>query len=345
MKVLELFSGIGGIHYALEANGIAVEVLAVEINPNASNVYLHNFSNSRLLQKNILSLGAIELNKFSPEALLMSPPCQPFTRVGLRKDLDDARSDPLKHILSFLPEITSLKYIFVENVKGFESSEARNKLVTCLKNLQFEIQEFIITPTQIGFPNMRNRYYLLGKKKPLQFGFKTSEIMTELPEELEEIVKSLNQKFPDVKVVADVLEMDDVTSRVYQDHLLTEDLVKKRLRVMDVVCKDADKTCCFTKAYGRYVEGTGSVFCPLAREVLQKLVTVKSQDVDDATIRSLNLRYFTPREVARLMSFPDERFTFPPNITRQQRYKLLGNSVNVKVVALLLNILFHQPVL
>lgn len=49
----------------------------------------------------------------------------------------------------------------------------------------------------------------------------------------------------------------------------------------------------------------------------------------------LQLRYFTPREVANLHSFPDS-FSFPAHVTRRQQYALLGNSLSVAVVADLL---------
>ena len=49
-------------------------------------------------------------------------------------------------------------------------------------------------------------------------------------------------------------------------------------------------------------------------------------------LRSLRLRYFTPREVANLMGFP-ESFTFPDTATIKQRYRTLGNSINVRLVA------------
>jgi tRNA (cytosine38-C5)-methyltransferase len=45
--------------------------------------------------------------------------------------------------------------------------------------------------------------------------------------------------------------------------------------------------------------------------------------------------YFTPAEVARLHGFPPS-FSFPPHVTRLQRYALLGNSLSVDCVAPLL---------
>lgn len=40
-------------------------------------------------------------------------------------------------------------------------------------------------------------------------------------------------------------------------------------------------------------------------------------------------RFLTPRECARLQSFPD---TFKPDVKQQQAYKQFGNAVNVDIV-------------
>jgi len=57
--------------------------------------------------------------------------------------------------------------------------------------------------------------------------------------------------------------------------------------------------------------------------------------------RSLKMRYFTPREVARLMGFPEApEFTFPDTCANILCYRLLGNSLNVTVVSTLLEHLF-----
>lgn len=53
------------------------------------------------------------------------------------------------------------------------------------------------------------------------------------------------------------------------------------------------------------------------------------------------LRYFTPREICRLMCFPEE-FTFPEYITDKQKYRLLGNSINIYVVSRLIFLLHTE---
>ena len=56
-------------------------------------------------------------------------------------------------------------------------------------------------------------------------------------------------------------------------------------------------------------------------------------------LRKLNLQYFAPKEVANLMCFPTE-FNFPPSLSRNQCYKVIGNSLNVHVAAVLMTYLF-----
>jgi tRNA (cytosine38-C5)-methyltransferase len=52
----------------------------VDINTIANKVYHHNFPNTKLLQRNIKSLSANEINDSGIDMIVMSPPCQPFTR-------------------------------------------------------------------------------------------------------------------------------------------------------------------------------------------------------------------------------------------------------------------------
>jgi len=67
--------------------------------------------------------------------------------------------------------------------------------------------------------------------------------------------------------------------------------------------------------------------------------TANEREGDPSSLLALKLRYFTPREVANLHGFPAE-FSFPCSVTPRQRYQVLGNSLNVHVVAALLRYLF-----
>lgn len=112
MKVVELYSGIGGMHFALRgivelvvfedcaqivhfwfdltnnfhafsasSIGRSSEVVfAADINTICNEVYKYNFPQTNLMNRNMKSLTAVEINNLAPDIILMSPPCQPFTR-------------------------------------------------------------------------------------------------------------------------------------------------------------------------------------------------------------------------------------------------------------------------
>ncbi|EFN87251.1 tRNA (cytosine(38)-C(5))-methyltransferase isoform X2 [Harpegnathos saltator] len=185
MKVLELYSGIGGMHFALLESGIPAKVVAaIDINPVANDVYRHNFPETVLMNRNIQSISAQTLNKLDVDAILMSPPCQPFTRLGLQRDILDSRACSLLHVLSLIPKLKNLKYILLENVQGFEVSQMRNKLVDCLEECGYAYRELMLSPSQFGIPNSRRRYYLLAKRKDLKFCFEQTPLQNDSSSEL-----------------------------------------------------------------------------------------------------------------------------------------------------------------
>ncbi|BBN08492.1 tRNA (cytosine38-C5)-methyltransferase [Marchantia polymorpha subsp. ruderalis] len=170
LRVLEFYSGIGGLRYSLEDSGVnAVVVEAFDINDVGNDVYQHNFGH-RPNQGNIQGLSVKQLDKYKADAWLLSPPCQPYTRQGLQKDADDARAISFLKMLEMLPLMMSPpSYLLVENVVGFENSVTHSRLLAVLKEAEFTTQEFILTPLQFGIPYSRPRYFCLAKRNTLPF--------------------------------------------------------------------------------------------------------------------------------------------------------------------------------
>jgi len=169
-RVLEFYSGIGGMRFSLEQSGIHAKVVeAFDINNIANEVYKHNFGHSPY-QGNIQSLTAAQLDKFRANAWLLSPPCQPYTRQGLQKDAEDARAYSFMKILELIPlTLFPPTMLFVENVVGFESSITHKRMMEVLEKIGFITQEFILSPLQFYVPYSRPRYFCLAKKAALPF--------------------------------------------------------------------------------------------------------------------------------------------------------------------------------
>ncbi|BAS73127.1 Os01g0612000 [Oryza sativa Japonica Group] len=169
-KVLEFYSGIGGMRYSLAASGARAEVVeAFDINDVANDVYELNFGH-RPYQGNIQTLTASDLDKYKAQAWLLSPPCQPYTRQGLQKHSADARAFSFIKILNLMKNMCfPPQMLFVENVVGFEVSDTHDQLIEVLSDLNFNTQEFILSPLQFGIPYSRPRYFCLAKREPVSF--------------------------------------------------------------------------------------------------------------------------------------------------------------------------------
>ena len=127
-------------------------------------------------------------------------------------------------------------------------------------------------------------------------------------------------------------------------------VLSKYATALDIVRPSSTHSCCFTRGYGNYAVGTGSVLQHELNEedmhrcfrVFEEKRTNGEVDLAVAALLPLKLRYFSPREVANLMRFPAD-FSIPPGVTLRQSYKVLGNSLNVHVVSLLLRYLLNDP--
>ncbi|CAG8569889.1 10802_t:CDS:2, partial [Scutellospora calospora] len=305
-RILEFYSGIGGMHYAFKESGIIGEVVAAfDINTTANIIYRHNFeknvTSSIVHQRNIESIPLEYYDSYKANIWLMSPPCQPYTRTGLLRGSKDIRSKSFIYLLDLLAKMKNPPtYILIENVKGFEESETRTTLIKQLINCNYNYQEFFITPLQLGIPNSRLRYYMLAKKQPLVFkNSENSKILNYIP-----------------------------CSLYDQDFILL-----KYGKLFDIVQPSSIRSCCFTKGYYHYVEATGSIL--QMNEELDAFQLFRQQLSNNdmlASLSLLKLRYFTEQEISKIMGFPEE-FLFPDKITLKQRYRVLGNSINVKVVS------------
>ena len=66
-----------------------------------------------------------------------------FQRQGLQKDLEDNRTSPLIHILDILKTCSAKpKSILLENVMGFEKSNAHRELIDTMTRIGYKFQVY-----------------------------------------------------------------------------------------------------------------------------------------------------------------------------------------------------------
>lgn len=114
-----------------------------------------------------------EISELDVNVILMSPPCQPFTRNGKYLDENDTRTDSFIYIINILDQLNKVEYILMENVKGFECSTVHNMFINKLNQCGFDFQQFLLSPISIGVPNSRLRYYCIARRSDVAWKFKT----------------------------------------------------------------------------------------------------------------------------------------------------------------------------
>lgn len=332
LKVVEFFSGIGGMHYALKATDNSFEICAAfDINQIANTVYAFNFG-IKPIATNVEHLPLAYYEKLDADVWLMSPPCQPFTRGGKMLDSADTRSVGLLYLIDTLGKMRNPpKYLFLENVLNFEVSECHRLLVEMLSSLGYRVKEYLLTPCDpwVNIPNTRLRYYLAAERIQVDI----------LPLSHQSgIFRSFSEAFGEEKSLEKTRTIEsflrppaDITPYLVPHKYLTDYIHYRH----DIV-KPTDTACStFTKAYGsKYIIGTGSF--------VQTREFDRAYEKDDPkALIEIGLRFFTPLEIALLHGFPAEdsgecKFGFPATISTIHQYRLLGNSLNVPVVTLIL---------
>lgn len=425
--MVELFCGIGGFHEGLikarnDLKGLPTELefeimSAVDINNNVLGCYRLN---NKKLESRVKNADCAALAWEKTEGyntLVCSPPCQPFSRNGKQKDTEDSRC---KALLSIIEKIKTAKkkylprYMVLENVKFFERSESCKLLLEALRSRGFIYRQFLISPTDLGIPNQRARYFLIAKRgKKMQFHFDSyvknwkkkkvqkneevdlfadenqpeakkakvdengedehadtleNDVVEELdPEEIEKQIQAtlLPESENPVKMYDNlnifvredgptpedqilglktndkvhsleryIQELDFADEMWRELYVLNEQLTRRFINVVDIVRTSSSRSICFTKAYGKYAQGTGSMIDMLEKEPLSQ----NAESSKDRVPENYQLRYFTEMEVAGLMGFP-KCFSFPSELTTRQRYAMLGNSLNVNVAAMMIKLL------
>lgn len=132
MRVLSLFSGIGGIDLGLEWAGMEI-VAQVEINPFCQKVLKSHWPDA-ILFDDVKSLDEKKLGKLQPIDLICGGfPCQPVSCAGFRRGDEDERWlwDEFYRIICIIRP----RWVLVENVPGLLSIKNGRLFGGILRNL------------------------------------------------------------------------------------------------------------------------------------------------------------------------------------------------------------------
>jgi site-specific DNA-cytosine methylase len=298
LRVLELFCGIGGLAAALPAG--AEVTAALDVNELALAVYRANLPHPAHACA-IDSLRADDRRLRGADLWWLSPPCQPYTRRGLGRDLADPRSAALTHLVRLLARLAP-PALALENVPEFAGSEAHGLLLAALERGGYAVAQRTLCPTVLGVPNRRRRFYLVASRERLAGwaaagGDGPASAQSPPPPPL-------------LRPLASYLDPEPLPELAVDPALL-----QRYAHAADVVdaADPAAVAATFTSAYGRSPVRAGSYLR-----------------------HGGAVRRFHPREVLRLLGFPATH-RLPDDLPLANGWRLAGNSLSVPAVRAVLS--------
>lgn len=163
---IDLFAGIGGFHQAMRSLGGEC-VMAAEINQACIDTYNLNFTTSEgHIRGDVKKIDPTTIPPF--DVLCAGFPCQPFSKAGLQKGFNDkTRGNLFYSIMDILDEHPECKFVVLENVRNLADKTENWEIIrTELLKRNFIITKdpLILSPSDFGIPQIRERVYILGIK-------------------------------------------------------------------------------------------------------------------------------------------------------------------------------------
>lgn len=175
INVLDVFSGAGGFSCGFEMAGCNV-IGAIEHDKWAADTFSYNHSNAKMLLGDIESFTEEELKSaFSvkPDIIIGGPPCQGFS-VCL-KNAGDPKDPRNSLFIEFIrmARIFSPPILVMENVPNIAKAKTKSgEQVVKIIHREFEqlgyyVYSAILSASDYGVPQMRQRFVLIASKKEL----------------------------------------------------------------------------------------------------------------------------------------------------------------------------------
>ena len=358
---VELFAGIGGFRIGLEKLGGAC-VLASERDPITCKLYRRHFNcnhnNDHLIEADMLDIVSEDFPPSGFDILTAGFPCQPFSRRGKRKGLEDAnhRGQLYQELVRVLMEQQPPFFLF-ENVVGlvtmdgghaarwnwdgngkgesegtqsrehtrsFKSGKVMDKILDAFRACGYKVEWHVVNSRHF-VPQYRERVYFVGSLLELN-----------CPDmEWENIYPSSNNDNDEDNailipppVLREIMDTEYATSDAVAECELSQRQWEKLQKIYS-----GEATTRASLNIDDYAPTLISSYripsSPTTRFIMEEA---------DGTLRHgnpLRPRYLTPKEFCRIMGFPEDFDTSPPLEAEFQFghiYQALGNAVVPPVV-------------
>jgi len=159
LKLLDLFSGIGGFSLGLESTGFFKTIAFVEKDKFCRQVLQKNFNNIPIEE----DIRNVRGSNYAADVITGGFPCQPFSVAGKRKGTDDDRylwDETIRVVAECKP-----RWFIGENVEGLiniNNGMVLRQVQTDLEEQGFQVQCIVIPASGIGAWHQRKRIWIVA---------------------------------------------------------------------------------------------------------------------------------------------------------------------------------------
>ena len=173
MKIIDLFAGCGGLSLGFIQAGFSVEK-AVEYDPVIANTYQRNHPEVDVIVDDIKNIDTSDMFAgTTADVIIGGPPCQGFSMAGARIRqgfIDDPRNYLFKHYFNVVKTVRP-KIFVMEHVKGISTMQG-GKIFEEIKRIfqdpealngkPYHIYHRVINAADFGVPQRRERMIIIG---------------------------------------------------------------------------------------------------------------------------------------------------------------------------------------
>lgn len=326
LKVVDLFSGCGGLSYGFAKEGFNV-VVGIDNWNDSLITFAKNHPSSKTILKDLGNFNPQNLKKEIGEAdiVIGGPPCQGFSISG-KRDPNDPKNRLyegfVRVVKCFKPKAFVLEN--VPNLVSMAGGQIRDSIIKDFNSLGYDVKYKVLLASDYGVPQNRKRVVFVGMLGKNIFDFpegnfsdpkskvNCSQAMSDLPEE------SVSDGAPNnIKTKSAYQElMRKGTSKIFNHQITHHE--KKTIDIISMVPDGGNY-----KDLPKHLRNIRNVHIAWTRYCSKK----PSLTIDTGHRHHFHYKFNripTVRESARLQSFPDD-FIFCGSKTSQ--YKQVGNAV------------------
>ena len=330
MKIIDLFSGVGGLSQGFEWNDFE-PVVAIDFWDDAIKTYNHNRKDKVGISMDVTQFNDELLPNISKEhkidGIIGGPPCQGFSTARLSNATEKIGkiNESRNHLyLEFFRTVNIIrpKFFLIENVRGLVSANKGAFVKDIIKRfggIGYNVSYKILNASDYGVPQNRQRVFFVGLLEgefefPEKFEYKVST-----KEAIMDLIQS-NEK--------DVQKYSTPSKNEYQKLMRNG---KKTIKNHEVTIHNEQTTNVISMVpNGGNIKSLPPEYWNIRK--YNKAFQRMNSELPSNTIDTGHRNYFhyeanripTARESARIQSFPDS-FEFLG--TKGSQYKQIGNAV------------------